>query len=114
MSVRLGGRQRTASPEPATAVFERRVKPRREADHEALAREMVEKSEKFVGRISSTMLHEEGSSTDALVYRFADGVTLRAWLETPERRRLVDQADRWSAEHERVPPLTGLETWFAR
>jgi antibiotic biosynthesis monooxygenase (ABM) superfamily enzyme len=98
--------------EPATAVFARRIKLGREARYEGLVREMVETSESFPGQLAATVLHEPGSSGYTLVYSFTNGLTLRSWLDSPERRQLLRQADRLAEQHLRLPPLTGLETWF--
>jgi antibiotic biosynthesis monooxygenase (ABM) superfamily enzyme len=103
---------RAAIREPATAVYARRVKPGREAEYETLAHEMVEASKEFAGHLAATMLHEDGACTYTLLYSFTNRPSLQAWLDSPERRRLLGQADRLSEEHARVPALTGLETWF--
>jgi uncharacterized protein len=103
---------RPGSREPATAVFARRVKPGRGTQYENLAREMVETSKAFPGQLAATVLHEPDSPDYTLVYSFTDRPALQAWLDSPERRRLVRQADRLADQHLRLPPLTGLETWF--
>jgi antibiotic biosynthesis monooxygenase (ABM) superfamily enzyme len=107
-----GTHDRAVDGEPATVVYARRVKPGREGEYEALAREMVEESKSFAGHLAATMLHEEGSPTYTILYSFLDRPSLRAWLESPERQRLLGRANRLSDEHVRVPPLTGLESWF--
>jgi uncharacterized protein len=112
MSARQGQRDRSANREPATAVFARTVKPGREAEYEALAREMVKASQAFPGQLAATMLHEEGSPNYTVLYSFTDRPALEAWLDSPERRQLLRQADRLAEQHARVQPLTGLETWF--
>jgi uncharacterized protein len=112
VSVPPGRRELAAGREPATAVYARSVKPGRETEYETLAHQMVEASEKFAGHLAATMLHEQGSSTYTLLYSFLDRQSLQAWLDSPERRRLLAQADSLSEEHVRLPPLTGLETWF--
>jgi len=112
VSVPRGGRDRAANREPATAVYARRVRPGREAEYEGLAREMVEDSKRFAGHLAAAILHEEGSSTYTLLYSFVDRPSLQAWLDSPERRGLMGQAERLSEEHVRVPPVTGLESWF--
>jgi antibiotic biosynthesis monooxygenase (ABM) superfamily enzyme len=99
--------------DPATAVFARRVKPGDEAEYESLARQMIAASEAFPGHLGATMLHEAGSSPYTLVYSFTDEQALRWWLDSAERRQLVREADPISESHVRLPPLTGLETWFA-
>jgi antibiotic biosynthesis monooxygenase (ABM) superfamily enzyme len=99
--------------EPATAVFARRVHAGHEAEYEELAREMVEASKAFPGQVAATMLHEADSPDYTIVYSFTDEPALRAWLDSPQRARLSAQADRIAESHLRLPPLTGLETWFA-
>jgi uncharacterized protein len=103
---------RRCSPEPATAVFARRVKPGREAEYENLARKMVETSKAFPGQLAANVLHEPDSPDYTLLYSFTDRPALQAWLDSPERRGLVRQADQLADQHLRLPPLTGLETWF--
>lgn len=98
--------------EPVTAAFARQVKPGREAEYEKLASEMIEISKAFVGHIAATMLHEPDSPTYTLVYSFTDQHTLRAWLESPQRRWLLARGDRLAERHQQLPTLTGLETWF--
>jgi antibiotic biosynthesis monooxygenase (ABM) superfamily enzyme len=98
--------------EPATAVFARRVKPGREAQYESLARQMVETSKAFPGQLAATVLHENDSRDYTLLYSFTDRSALQAWLESPDRRQLLREADALAEQHLRLPPLTGLETWF--
>jgi uncharacterized protein len=98
--------------DPAVAVLIRDIRPGRERAYEVLARRMVQASERFPGHLAATMLHEQDSSTYTVVYAFTDRGALEAWLDSPERRRLVAQADACSRAHGRLPSLTGLETWF--
>lgn len=112
MSAPHDQRDGLASREPATAVFARRVKPGHEPEYEALAREMVKASEAFPGQLAATMLHEERSPNYTVLYSFTDPQSLQAWLVSPERRQLLSRADRLADQHLRLPPLTGLETWF--
>jgi len=93
-------------------VFAREVHPGREREYEALARQMIEASERVPGQLAATMLHDPDSSTYTLVYSFTSHAALRAWLESPERRRLIRGADAISEAHRRLPTLSGLETWF--
>ena len=58
------------------------------------------------------MLHEQDSSDYTLLYSFTERAALEAWLDSPERRRLVRQADQLAEQHLRLPPLTRIETWF--
>jgi antibiotic biosynthesis monooxygenase (ABM) superfamily enzyme len=98
--------------EPATAVFVRQVKAGREAEYQKLAQEMVEASQAFPGQLGATMLHEADSPNYTLVYSFTDRPALEAWLNSPERQRLLARADGLAESHHQLPPLTGLETWF--
>jgi antibiotic biosynthesis monooxygenase (ABM) superfamily enzyme len=113
MTAQAGESGRRQGREPATAVFARRVKPGREAEYENLARQMVETSEGFLGQLAATVLHENDSLDYTLLYSFSDLPALQAWLDSPDRRRLLRDADDLAEEHLRLPPLTGLETWFA-
>ena len=99
-------------PEPATAVFVRRVKPGREADYEELLERMIEASSAFVGQLGATVLHDPQSPDYTLVYSFTDRPALAAWLDSPERWALVGQADDLAESHAKLPAMTGLETWF--
>ena len=112
MTAREDDSDRPRSREPATAVFTRRVKPGRGAQYENLARKMVETSEAFPGHLAATVLHEQDSPDYTLLYSFTDRPALQAWLDSPERRALLRQADQLAEQHLRLPPLTGLETWF--
>jgi uncharacterized protein len=106
------GRPDARHPAPATAVFARRVKPGREHEYEGLAEEMVDTSKAFPGHLAVTMLHEANSLDYTLVYSFVDQPALQAWLDSPERQRLLARADQIAEQHDELPPLTGLETWF--
>jgi uncharacterized protein len=112
MTAGQAGRDRPRSREPATAVFARRVKPGREAQYEKLARNMVETSKAFAGHLAATVLHERDSPDYTLLYSFTDRPALQAWLDSPERGQLLREADQLAEQHLRLPPLTGLETWF--
>ena len=103
---------RAGERDPATAVFVRQVKPGHEAEYERLAHKMVEASETFPGQLGATMLHEAGSPNYALIYSFTDEPALRVWLDSPQRRQVLARADQIAERHLRLPPLTGLETWF--
>jgi uncharacterized protein len=73
---------------------------------------MVETSRAFPGQLAATVLHERDSSDYTLLYSFTDRPALQAWLDSPERRGLLREADQLAEHHVRLPPLTGLETWF--
>jgi antibiotic biosynthesis monooxygenase (ABM) superfamily enzyme len=113
MTAQKDDSDRRRSREPATAVFARRVKPGRAAQYENLARKMVDTSKAFRGHLGATVLHEEDSPDYTVLYSFTDRPSLQAWLDSPERRELLRQADLLAEQHVRLPPLTGLETWFA-
>jgi antibiotic biosynthesis monooxygenase (ABM) superfamily enzyme len=74
---------------------------------------MVETSKAFPGHLAGTVLHEQNSPDYTLLYSFTDRPALQAWLDSHDRRALLRQADQLAEQHVRVPPLTGLETWFA-
>lgn len=98
--------------EPVTAVFSRRVLPGREAEYVEIAEQARSISGAFPGHLSSTLLHAEGSRDYQTIYTFADPASLHRWIVSDERRALMRELDGISEVHERIEPLTGLETWF--
>jgi antibiotic biosynthesis monooxygenase (ABM) superfamily enzyme len=58
------------------------------------------------------MLHEKDSPDYTLLYSFSDRSALQAWLDSPDQRQLLRQADELAEQHLRLPPPTGLEAWF--
>src|SRR5215207_10556742 len=78
---------RPAVDEPVTVLYSRRVKPGREADFEAWAHGIVAASRQFPGHLGASVLDAPGSREYHILFSFADRKSLRAWLDSDERRR---------------------------
>jgi uncharacterized protein len=78
---------RPASDEPVTVLYSRRVRPGREADFEAWARGIVAAARQFPGHLGASVLDAPGSREYHILFSFADRRSLRAWLDSGERRR---------------------------
>jgi antibiotic biosynthesis monooxygenase (ABM) superfamily enzyme len=98
--------------DPVTAVFNRRVSEGHEDEYQAVVERAADISRTFPGHLASTVLHTDGTRDYQTIYTFADPHTMHAWIASDERRGLMRELDAISEAHEKVEPLTGLETWF--
>jgi antibiotic biosynthesis monooxygenase (ABM) superfamily enzyme len=98
--------------EPVTVLYSRRVKPGREADFEAWARDIVGAARQFPGHLGASVLDAPGSREYHILFNFADRGSLRAWLDSEERRRLLARVGGLLEADRGLQQLTGLETWF--
>jgi uncharacterized protein len=98
--------------EPVTVLYSRRVKPGREADFEAWARDIVAAARQFPGHLGASVLDAPGSREYHILFNFADRGSLRAWLDSEERRRLLARVGELLEADRGLQQLTGLETWF--
>jgi antibiotic biosynthesis monooxygenase (ABM) superfamily enzyme len=103
---------RQASDEPVTVLYSRRVKPGREADFEAWARGIVAAARQFPGHLGASVLDAPGSHEYHILFSFADPRSLRAWLDSDERRRWLAGVGELLEADRGLQQLTGLETWF--
>jgi uncharacterized protein len=103
---------RPASDEPVTVLYSRRVKPGREAGFEAWARGIVAAARQFPGHLGASVLDAPGSREYHILFSFADPRSLRAWLDSDERRRWLARVGELLEADRGLQQLTGLETWF--
>jgi uncharacterized protein len=103
---------RPASDEPVTVLYSRRVRPGREADFEAWARGIVAAARQFPGHLGASVLDAPGSREYHILFSFADRRSLRAWLDSGERRRWLARGGELLEADRGLQQLTGLETWF--
>jgi antibiotic biosynthesis monooxygenase (ABM) superfamily enzyme len=103
---------RPAVDEPDTVLYSRRVKPGREADFEAWAHGVVAASRQFPGHLGASVLDAPGSREYHILFSFADRKSLRAWLDSDERRRWLARVGELIEADRGLQQLTGLETWF--
>jgi antibiotic biosynthesis monooxygenase (ABM) superfamily enzyme len=93
-------------------LYSRRVKPGREADFETWARGIVAAARQFPGHLGASVLDAPGSRDYHILFSFADPKSLRAWLDSAERRRWLAQVGELLEADRGLQQLTGLETWF--
>jgi uncharacterized protein len=103
---------RPAVDEPVTVLYSRRVKPGREADFEAWAHGIVAASRQFPGHLGASVLDAPGSREYHILFSFANRKSLRAWLDSDERRRWLARVGELIEADQGLQQLTGLETWF--
>src|SRR5829696_2718242 len=103
---------RPAADDPVTVLYSRRVKPGREADFEAWARGIVAAARQFPGHLGASVLDAPGSREYHILFSFADRRSLRAWLDSEERRRWLARGGELREADRGLQQLTGLETWF--
>ena len=98
--------------DPVTVVVSRKVKPGREADYEQWIRGVTDVALKFEGHLGMNVFRPERAGDPyVLVYKFASGKHLDAWLHSEERARWVKQAEELTTETH-AEHVSGLESWF--
>ena len=106
------GARPAAEEPPVTVLYSRRVKPGREAAFEAWAHGIVAASRQFPGHLGASVLDVPGSREYHILFSFADRKSLRAWLDSEERRRWLARGGELIEADQGLQQLTGLETWF--
>ena len=101
-----------APDEPVTVLFSRRVKRGREADFEAWAHDVSAVARQFPGHLGASVLRVPGSREYHILYTFADHRSMRAWLDSAERRRWLARVSGLIEADRGLQKVTGLETWF--
>jgi hypothetical protein len=95
-----------------TFTVSRKIKPGHEAAFESWGKKIIELSARARGNLGVTILTPD-TGTPGLIYiihRFTDEDSLFLWQSSPEVKKLVAEADRFSTRlYEKA---TGLETWF--
>jgi uncharacterized protein len=93
-------------------LYSRRVKPGHEADFEAWAHGITAAARHFPGHLGASVLRAPGSREYHILFSFADRKSLRAWLDSAERRRWLARVEALLEADRGLQQLTGLETWF--
>jgi uncharacterized protein len=97
---------------PVTVLYSRRVKPGREGDFEAWAHGIVAASRQFPGHLGASVLDDPDTREYHILFSFTDRRSLRAWLDSEERRRWLARVEELLEADQGLQQLTGLETWF--
>jgi uncharacterized protein len=93
-----------------TAVVTRDVAPGRERDYEQWARRVVAASSRYGAGGHTFLIPQAGGTRRVLIAQFADEAGARAWDESDERARLVQEAAEFSTME--IQRTSGLEAWF--
>ena len=106
------------APSPAehsevTSVIRHSIKEGEQAAYEAWLREIVPVAAAFPGHRGVNVIRPPaGGSEYTVVLHFETINSLQAWLDSDQRRKLVDKALPILAGEDRVEIKTGLEFWF--
>ncbi len=101
-------------PAPVSAVISTRVKPGRELEYRAWERRIAAAQSKATGlqgyRFEPPV---PGVQEDFVaILRFDSEANLQAWLDSPERRKFIDEAAPLTEEFHARMARTGFEQWF--
>lgn len=118
MAVQLSGPFDTAqlprlAPDPVTITVARTIRPGWESEFLRWQSDVVAAVVEAPGCLGATVLHPgpDGGAYQT-VFRFADGMSLRAWERSPERATLMERGAPFVLV-ERISRTVGVETWFA-
>lgn len=97
-----------------TAVIAHLLKPGREAAYEAWMREIIPVAKTFPGYLGVNILRPQPGTHPEyiIVLHFDHHAHLQAWLDSHQRRQLIERTKPLVQEAEHIQALTGLETWF--
>lgn len=117
MSLTLSGPFDTAqlpriAGEPVTVTVARSIRPGLEGAYADWADDALETLSRVDGCLGAGVLNPGPAGGDhQLVFRFLDGVSLRAWERSPERAALMERAQEFVLS-ERITRTVGVENFF--
>jgi antibiotic biosynthesis monooxygenase (ABM) superfamily enzyme len=117
MAIALSGSVDTSklprlAPDPVTVTVARRIKPGTEAQYLRWCDAMVAALRQFTGCLGAGLLHPGPDGGEyQIVFRFVDGMHLRAWERSPERARLTSEVAPLVVS-ERLQRTVGVDDWF--
>jgi uncharacterized protein len=98
--------------EPVTVTVSRTVLPGREQAFETWAQAVARRIETFPGALGAGVFRPGAVGGDyQIVFRFEDALSLRLWERSPQRARLLAEADSIVSET-RVQRTVGVEQFF--
>lgn len=100
------------APDPVTVTVARTIVPGYEAQYLVWTDEVVAALRQAKGCLGAGVLQPgpEGGEHQ-IVFRFMDGLSLRAWEKSPERAELMERSKEFVLA-ERVQRTVGVEDWF--
>jgi antibiotic biosynthesis monooxygenase (ABM) superfamily enzyme len=104
----------TRRDEGVTVVVTRRVKAGREADYEAWLARLLDDVKEMPGYLGVSVQRpaESGPREYTCVYRFEGVESLRAFEDSPQRRKALAEVGDYVESDATWRKLTGLELWF--
>ncbi len=98
-----------------SVVFTQRVRPGAEQEFRRWREEIIETQTHFPGYLGTESFPSSpGIQEDWVdIVRFASAPEMDAWLESPERRRLLDRKKGLSEKLQQRRVASGLEAWFS-
>ena len=108
------GLMESVTPEPATTIFARVVKPDRVQEFEAWLKGINEVVRRFDGCLGMDVIRpgEQDHLEYVIVLRFEDQGGLKRWLESPERAEWVMKSDDMTIGEPYIQEAHGLDPWF--
>jgi len=102
---------RPVNRESVTLIIRHRAKPGRAADYEAILRELTHAASEFPGHLGVDVMHQGDHFTSVL--RFASANELQTWLDSAQRRDLIERASPLLADGDQQELHSAHEFWFA-
>ena len=100
---------------PVTVTVSRRPLPGRELEFEAWVARAAARLEDFPGSLGVGVLRPgEPNGEWHTVFRFVDGLSLRAWERSPQRAALLAAVEPIVDPETRVQRAVGVQEWFDR
>jgi len=101
-----------ASHKEVTQVVRRNIIAGHEEDYDDWLRRFISALRTVPGYLSTTVIEpSENPNLRYVVHRFTDEASMDAWVNSENRSKLLEEANRYSTPH--YEKATGLETWFA-
>jgi antibiotic biosynthesis monooxygenase (ABM) superfamily enzyme len=96
-----------------TLVVNSKIRPGCEKDYEEWLGRFLILERKVPGYLGTTTIIETGTNSTArhVIHRFRDNVSLEAWENSEDLRKLREEANKYCTPYPQK--ATGLETWFA-
>lgn len=105
--------QPAAEPRSVTRIATRYARPGREAEYEAMVREMFGLMKQKPGFLGADLIPpEQAGEAYHVVVRYRDDAGFEAWDSSPERAEILDRMHAVAEGEPQHRRLTGLEAWF--
>lgn len=99
------------SQESVTLIIRHRAKPGSTADYETILRELTHAASEFPGHLGVDVMRQGEHFTSVL--RFASATELQDWLDSPQRRALIERAAPLLVDGDQHELHSAHEFWFS-